>query len=393
MATHLKRFVESGEVPGFVALVSRENRIEAEIAGTRTRNGEPLARDSIFRITSMTKPIAAVATLLLADQGKLRLQDPIEKWLPELADRRVLKRIDGDLADTVPAKREIRVEDLLSFRMGFGLIMNFSDFSKKYPIVERFKELGLLGLGPPDLSNPLTADEWLERFAMLPLMMQPGELWQYNAAYYLLGIFLSRVTGKALDELFRELLFDPLGMKDTGFVVPKEKLGRLTDCYRFDSEKSRLELLDAASDSHWSRKPSFLDASAGLVSTVDDYLAFARMLMSEGQHADKPFLSAEMARAMTANQLTPDQREKPTLVSDRWRNHGYGYGVSILMSESKTGIGRAGQYGWNGGFGSSWLNDPKSRLIGILLTERAFDSPALPPICEEFWKQVYVKPA
>lgn len=386
MKTHLSPFVDSGEVPGFVALVSRDGQTDVEVAGTRTRGGGPLARDAIFRITSMTKPITAAATLRLAEQGKLRLEDPVTRWLPELARRRVLARIDGPLDETVPARREITVEDVLTFRMGFGMIL---DFSKPYPIVDEFGRLGLLGLGPPDPSSPITPEEWLQRFATLPLMTQPGEAWLYNTAYYLLGVLLSRVTGQKLDKLLEECVFQPLGMKDTGFVVPEDKLHRLTDCYWFDSENQRLEIHDAAESSIWSREPSFLDAAAGLVSTADDYHRFARMLLDRGRHEGRAFLSEESVEAMTRDHLTLEQRAHATLVPDQWKNHGYGFGVSVRTARADDLPGHPGQYGWNGGFGSTWLNDPAAGLTGILLCERTFDSPALPPICLEFWKQAY----
>jgi CubicO group peptidase (beta-lactamase class C family) len=334
----------------------------------------------------MTKPITAVVTLLLVDQGVIKLEDPIEKWLPELTGRRVLKRIDGPIGETVAANRRITVEDLLSFRMGFGLIM---DFSRKYPISDKFEEKELLGLGAPDLSSTLSHEEWLKRFAELPLMIQPGDQWQYNTAFYLLSVFLSRVTGKPLDQLFAESIFQPLGMKDTGFTVPKEKTERFSDCYWFDSENKKLELYDAADDSLWSKKPAFLDGAAGLVSTAPEYLMFSKMLLSGGKHDGKTFLSPEMHAAMTRNQLTPEQLSKPTFSPDQWKNHGYGYGVSVVTSESKKINGKLGQYGWDGGFGSSWRVDPKANLIGVILTERTFDTPALPPICEAFWDEVY----
>lgn len=334
----------------------------------------------------MSKPIAAALTLRLVRQGQLNLNDPIERWLPELANRRVLRRPEASLNDTVAAVRSITVDDLLSFRMGFGMMM---DFSKPYPIVQEFERLELLGLGAPDLSAKLTPEEWLKRFASLPLMTQPGEMWLYNTAYYLLGVFLSRVTQKSLDRLFQEEIFGPLGMVDSGFTVPADKVARFTDCYWYDSENEKLELYDSANKSLWSHTPPFFDAAAGLVSTAQDYLAFARMLMSGGKHNGKTFLEAELVKAMTSNHLTPAQRAKPTFAEEQWKNHGYGYGVSVVLSESKESFGRVGQYGWDGGFGSTWRNDPEARLIGILLTQRTFDSPKLPPICEQFWREAY----
>ena len=217
-------YVERGEVPGLVTLVSRRGEVHVDAIGMKALGGsDPMRRDTIFRISSMTKPITAAATMILVEECKLRLDEPVDRLLPELADRKVLKRLDGPLDDTVPANRPITVRDLLTFRMGFGIIMAPPD---TYPIQRAVSEL-LLGQGPPNPSTPPAPDEWIRRLGTLPLMHQPGEKWMYNTGSDVLGVLIARASGQPLETFLRERIFEPLGMKDTGFSVPAAKIDRL----------------------------------------------------------------------------------------------------------------------------------------------------------------------
>jgi CubicO group peptidase (beta-lactamase class C family) len=216
-------YVERGEVPGFVTLVSRRGEVHVDVIGTRALAGPtPMRRDTIFRISSMTKPIIAVATMILVEECKLRLDEPVDALLPELAERRVLKRLDGPLDDTAPAKRPITVRDLLTFRMGFGQMMAPPD---AYPILSAANELQI-GMGPPNPSSMPAPDEWMRRLGSLPLMQQPGEQWMYNTGsdvLGVLGVLIARASGQELPTFLRERIFEPLGMKDTGFSVPSPR--------------------------------------------------------------------------------------------------------------------------------------------------------------------------
>jgi CubicO group peptidase (beta-lactamase class C family) len=221
----------------------------------------------------MTKPITAVAAMILAEECKLRLDEPVDRLLPMLANRKVLRRIDGPLDDTLSANRPITLRDLLTFRMGYGLGFEPPAGS---PILEALKDLQLVGFGPPDQATPLDPDEWMHRLGTLPLMHQPGEKWMYNTGLYVLGVLI------ALEAFFRERIFKPLGMKDTAFSVPPDKLGRLAASYWADAETGALDLEDGIEDSKWRHAPAFPDGGAGLVSTADDYFAFAQMLPKPG---------------------------------------------------------------------------------------------------------------
>ncbi len=221
-------YVERGEVPGLVTLVSRRGEVHIDAIGTLAyEDSDPMRRDTIFRISSMTKPITAAATMILVEECKVRLDEPVDRLLPELAERQVLKRLDGPLDDTVPANRPITVRDLLTFRMGFGQMMAPPDM---FPILKAATEQQI-GMGPPSPDMLPAPDEWIRRLGQLPLMHQPGEMWMYNTGSDVLGVLIARASGQQLEAFLRERIFEPLGMKDTGFSVPGHKLDRLATSY------------------------------------------------------------------------------------------------------------------------------------------------------------------
>ncbi len=293
----LVRHVERGEVPGLVALVARGRDVHVEAIGHKAfGDSEPIDRDAIFRIASVTKPIAGVAAMLLVQEGAMALDEPIGQWLPELANPRVLRSLGSELDDTVPADRPITVEDVLSFRLGFGSIM----VPGTYPVQRVEAQLGLKTLGPPWPYPDLTADEWLAGLSSLPLLGQPGTTWRYNTGASVAGILIERVAGAPIGDVLRERVFEPLGMADTGFFVPPGKLGRFTTFYRPDQETGELQVFDEP-PGWWSRPPKMADAASGLVSTVDDLWAFASMMAAGGGG----LLAPESLRAMTRR---PDDR-------------------------------------------------------------------------------------
>src|SRR5258708_205124 len=221
-------YVERGDVPGLVTLVSRRGEVHVDVIGMKAVEGlDPIRRDTIFRIASLTKPITALATMILVEECKLRLDEPVDRLLPELAGRKVLKRLDGPLDDTVPANRPITVRDPLTFRLGCGLVMPPPG---AYPIQGAATEQQIR-MGPPRPHEQPAADEWVRRLGTLPLMHQPGEKWLYDTGSDVLGVLVARASGQPLETFFRERIFLPLGMKDTGFSVPAAKLDRLATSY------------------------------------------------------------------------------------------------------------------------------------------------------------------
>jgi CubicO group peptidase (beta-lactamase class C family) len=378
-------FVERGEVPGLVALISRRGETHVEALGTKALDSsDRVERDTIFRIASMTKPITAAAAMILVEECKLRLDDSVDRLLPELADRRVLKRLDGPLDDTESAKRPITLRDLLTFGMGFGIVMAPPG---TYPIQTAVTELQL-GQGPPQPSLPPAPDEWIRRLGTLPLMHQPGEKWMYHTGSDVLGVLIARASGQPFETFLRERIFEPLGMKDTGFCVPASKLDRLATAYWTNFKTGVLEFYDAAKDGHWSRPPAFPSGGGGLVSTIDDYLAFGRMMLNQGRYGGGRILSRPSVETMTTDHLTPAQKAVSGLVPGHFDGHGWGFGVAVVTRREDVAA-PVGSYGWDGGLGTSWRSDPSEDMVTILLTQASWTSPVPPRVSRDFRTAAY----
>ena len=371
----LAGYVERGEVPGLVAVVARRGEAHVDAIGA--------SRDSLFRIASMTKPVTAVAAMILVEEGSARLDEPVDALLPELAHRRVLRSVESELDDTVPSNRPITLRDLLTFRLGFGLVMAMPG---AYPIQRALEELGLAP-GPPAPAKMPAPDEYMRRLGTLPLMHQPGERWMYNTGSDVLGVFIARATGKTLDEFLRERIFEPLGMKDTGFYVPAGDIKRLLPSYSTNWQTGKVELYDPP-DGQWSNPPPFPSGAGGLVSTADDFLAFGEMMLHQGVRGNRRLLSRPAVAAMTTDQITPAQKTVSGLGRDFFENQGWGFGVSIFTKRFDTWA-TIGKYGWNGGLGTSWYSDPAEEMVTILLTQRGMESPDAPPVFEDFWSLAY----
>jgi CubicO group peptidase (beta-lactamase class C family) len=368
--------VAHGGIPGLVAAVSRRGETVVDVIGAATVGGPPMRRDTIVRISSMTKPITAVATLILVEECAVRLDEPVDRLLPELAGRRVLRSLDADLDDTEPARRPITVRDLLTFTLGSGMLMGPPG---AYPIADALAASGL-GAGPPRTAPVPAVDDWLRRFGELPLMHQPGERWMYHTGSTLLGALIGRAAGQSLESFLRERIFEPLGMRDTGFAVPGSELARLATTYAGDSAGG-LTVYDDAADSRWRTASAFPDGGADLVSTVDDYLAFTRMLLANGRHPGGRLLSRPSVEAMTSDQLTAAQKARSG--DDMFGNHGYGFGVAVV-TRRETPAFVPGSYGWDGGLGTCWVTIPSEDMVTILLTQKMWDSPQPPPVRSDF---------
>jgi CubicO group peptidase (beta-lactamase class C family) len=380
----LSGYVERGQIPGLVALVSHREEIHVETLGALAfDNPAPMNRDTIFRIASITKPVAAVAAMILVEECKIRLDDSIEPWLPELSNRRVLKSISSDLQDTVPARRAITLRDLLTYRMGFGSVMAPPD---TYPIQKFIREYRIGGDGPPRPSQAPETGEWLERLGSLPLIAQPGEQWMYHVSGDVLGPLVARVSGKSLGTFMRERIFDPLGMKDTGFYVPAGKMDRLPAIYFFNPEVNRLDLFEDVANSSWRCEPPFESAGGGLVSTADDYFKFCQMMLNKGRLGRERILSRASVELMTSDQLTPEQRADSGIFFGTHSSWGFGMAVDIRRNEI---FHNPGRFGWTGGFGTIAYTDPAEGLIGILFTQRMMDSPKPPRVFTDFWTLAY----
>ncbi len=355
MHERLAASVERGVVPGLLALVASGDDVHVEVLGHPSLDDPaPLRRDAIFRIASLSKPMGAAGAMALVEDGLLALDDPVETYLPELADRRVLRSLASPLDETVPAERSISVEDLLTFRLGFGVVMAPPG---TYPIQAAEAELQLATLGPPWPPPPFGSDEWIRRFANLPLMDQPGTTWRYNTGLQVLGVLMERASGQRLEQFLRARLFDPLGMADTSFSVSPEKLPRLTTAYFPDLETGALTVLDPSSGGWWSEPPAMDNPAGMLVSTLDDVWAFVSMLLAGGRHGDVRVLAPESVRAMTSDHLTDGQRQAAALFLGAGGGWGYGMGApGPLAGEHEPPVPWG--FGWDGGTGTTWRSDP-----------------------------------
>jgi CubicO group peptidase (beta-lactamase class C family) len=356
--------VERGEFPGMVTLVARDDYVHVDTIGTTAFGGDvPMRRDTIFRIASLTKPVLAAVTMLLVEDDVIDLEEPIHRVLPELAGQRVLARIDGPLDETAPTRRPVTVEDLLTFRGGFGMLTE-PTFNPPFPIVQAAEELQL-ALGDPDPGTPYHPDEWIRHFATLPLMYQPGERWQYNVGSLLLGVLLARAAGQPLGDVMRERLFEPLGMAETGFWLPRARAEQLPPYYMTDVETGKPAERHTTPPDVWSTPPVFPSGAGGLVSTVDEFHTFARMLLNRGVHGGTRLLSEKSVELMTTNRLTPEQIASGGALLE---GRGWGFGMSVNL-EAEPPAATAGQYGWSGGYGTTWFNDPHERLTAIAFTQ------------------------
>jgi CubicO group peptidase (beta-lactamase class C family) len=365
------RHVADDKIPGLVALVGAGEQVHVDTIGTLSVGGAPVARDSLFRIASTSKPITAAATLALADEGLLGLDEPVDRLLPELADRKVLVRIDGPLSETVPASRPVTARDLLTFTFGFGMLIEMFTTPGPWPVVAEADRLRLSTFGPPHPDVPPDPDAWIAALGSLPLLAQPGERWMYNTGSQVLGVLAARAAGQPFADVLRTRVFEPLGMLDTAFWTTQT--GRLATAYM--ATQDGLVVSDPP-DGAWSRPPAFTDGAAGLVSTVDDLLAFARMLLRGGA----PVLSADAARAMTSDQLTPAQKAHGGLGYDFFNGQSWGFGQAVLDS---------GAFGWAGGLGTTWMADPAKNLTVVVLTQRQFESADTPQAHREIQQAAY----
>ncbi|WP_350274077.1 serine hydrolase domain-containing protein [Kribbella sp. HUAS MG21] len=386
----LARHVDSGKIPGAVALVSRgDGDPHVEALGTlRHDGGAPMRRDTIFRMASTSKPVSVSAAMVLLDECRLRLDDTVEEWLPELANRQVLKQIDSPVDDTVPARRPITVRDVLTSTFGLGMDMTVIGT----PIMAALFEQGIT----PNLPVPMPEqDEWMCRLGTLPLMYQPGERWQYQISSDLLGVLVSRVTGQSYDEFLRERIFEPLGMKDTGFSVPADQIDRLPPLYAPDPQTGEFQVWDEAAGGRHSSPPAFQSGGGGLNSTADDYHAYFKMLLNQGMHQGQRILSRPAVELMTTNRLTAEQltarealaRDNVHISFGQGQHGGWGFGMAVRTYRGD--YAPVGQFGWDGGSGTSTYADPENQLVGILLTQVGATVPSAIQLMHDFWTTLY----
>ncbi|WP_295813696.1 serine hydrolase [uncultured Nitratireductor sp.] len=383
METH----VADGNIAGATWLIHYDGKDHTGSAGTFEMNGAgaPMARDTIFRVASITKPVTAALAMMLVDEGTLTLDGPVDELLPELADRPVLKRIDGPLDDTVPADGPVTLRHLLTMTFGLGAIMVFPE---AYPIQTAMREAGV---APSWVLPKMSADAYMKKLAELPLAAHPGETFFYNNGLDVAGILIERATGQRLGTVMKERLLAPLGMKDTDFFVPAEKQDRLPMQYGPDFANGGTAIIAFGPEQgiDFSSPPPMDSGAGGLVTTVDDYAAFCRMMLNDGAWNGKRYLRAETVAEMTRDQLTPAQKSAPNaamFMDDG--GAGWGLGMSVGLKKTRPWL-TPGSFGWNGGYGTTAYTDPQNGLIGIFLSQQMMSSPEPTKTYVDFWTKTH----
>ena len=370
----LQAAVDDGELAGAAAAAWRDGDIEMACAGWRDKEARlPIERDTIFRIASMTKPITSVAALMLVDEGKIALHDPIFEYAPEFSQLRVLKSPDGPLDETENATHAITFEDLLTHRSG----LTYKDFHRG-PIARAYQE----ALGG-DIDSDVAPEDWIRRLANLPLVGHPGNAMYYGRSTDLLGLLIARIERSSLGAVLEKRIFRPLGMKDTAFVVPREKQHRRAAAYGFDDmgRLTRRMAWGASGDVFGPERPpnmAYESGGQGLWSTVDDYLKFARLFVGDGTVEGVRLLRPETLSVMMTNQLTDAQRAHFRLLGQRpfAVGRGFGLGVSVVLETDPSDLMRRGSVGtvsWPGAFGGWWQADPKERSVFVFLAHNMVD--------------------
>jgi len=355
----MQRFIDSGDLSGMVTVVWRRGAVvQVNVQGSRNlAEGLPMQRDTLFRIASMTKPVTSVAALMLLDEGRLKLTDPIKRWLPELGDMRVLVEPGGPLDATVPAARDITVDDLLTHRAGLAYA-----FTSTGPVAKLHEQ---------KLTPGLTPDAWLAALGTIPLSFQPGDRFHYSHATDVLGFLVARAAGMELRDFLRTRIFEPLQMHDTDFWIPADKRNRAAVVYRPDAQSG--QLLPVPFPEH-AAAPVFCSGGGGLVSTADDYLRFARLLLNNGSLDGIRLLRSDTVAMMARNRLTDAQRAIPFMGIPFWAGQGFGLGLSVITDPAKQawmGLGSAGAFGWPGAFGTWWQADPAHDMVLLYMVQNS----------------------
>jgi CubicO group peptidase (beta-lactamase class C family) len=356
----IKDFVDTNRIAGAVTLIARKGKVvHHEAHGWRDKEqSQPMPKDAIFTLQSMTKPIVSTALMMLWEDGKFMLDDPISKWLPAYADKQVL--VEGRLVKPV---RPVTVRHVLTHTSGLSLVPNdaITRESLFASLEERAAAARRPAPAPAAQPRPATLAEAIDRAAPLPLAFQPGERWLYGASTDFVAILVEKMSGMSIDQFLKQRIFEPLGMRDTYYNIPREKVGRVAAVYSPDRE-GKITLF---------RKPEFREPTtyfpgvAGLDGTAADYFKFAQMLLNGGELNGHRLLGRMTVDLMFQNHIGTD---KPVYV--RGDGYGFGLGGAVLMDRGKAADALSvGSWSWGGAWGTIFWVDPVEELIPIMMIQ------------------------
>lgn len=364
----MRSYLDQGKLAGVSTLVSRRGQIaHFEAIGHRDREAETsLQHDTIFRIYSMTKPITSLALMMLHEEGDFQLNHPVSRYIPEFKKLKVWAGGTAEKYETKPCAREMTIRDLLTHTSGLTY-----GFMQAHPVDALYRAAGIDGAN----TVGITLKEMVERLADIPLLFSPGEQWSYSVATDVCGRLVEILSGMPLDEFYESRIFKPLGMVDTGFFVPKEKLGRFATNYFKDPKSGKRGVMDKGDEtSTYAKAPKFLSGGGGLVSTMMDYWRFCQMLLNGGEFDGHRFVSRKTIEFMRLNHL-PGDRTMKEMSSSAFselaaEGTGFGLGFSVLLdpAEAQT-VGSVGNYSWGGAASTYFWIDPEEDIIAILMTQ------------------------
>ncbi len=358
------KYVGPGRLPHAATLVSRHGEVVHQSCVGEARPGEALTADAIFRIASMTKPVTSIAFMMLVEEGKVALGDPLVKFCPEFRDTGVFVAGGGNIPFvTRPPTVPIRMVDLLRHTSGLTY-----GFQERTPVDAAYRKARI-----DDFDAAYTMDSFIEGLAKIPLQFDPGAHWNYSMATDVLGAVVERIEGKPLAQVLQERIFGPLGMVDTGFKVPAEQQHRLTDCYVFDPA-AKMKIFDNGATSRWAKDRSFHSGGGGLVSTLADYHRFCLMLLGGGALAGVRIVSRKTLALMTANHLVGggDLVQHSVGIFSEAENAGVGFGLGFAVTEQPAQTltpGSAGDYYWGGMFSTGFFVDPVEQICSVFMTQ------------------------
>jgi CubicO group peptidase (beta-lactamase class C family) len=367
---HLReRYLEPGRIAGAVTLVARHGKV-AYLSALGQRDVErkqEMTEDTVFRIYSMTKPVTSVALMMLVEEARCSLSDPVHQYIPEWEDQRVYRYGAWPSFVTEPARRPMTIRDLLTHTSGLTYGFVFHD-----PIDAAYRRLGISS-GAPGEGPASTLEETAHKLAGIPLLFSPGTRWNYSVSTDIAGYLVQLISGQRFDEFLRTRIFEPLGMRETGFSVPAGCEPRFAANYR-RTPRTLLALEDDPAKSAYLQPPTLFSGGAGLVSTAEDYRRFCQMLLDGGQYEGARLLGRKTIELMTQNHL-PDGGDLAALATGSFSETsydgvGFGLGLAVLLDAAKRQThGSVGEYYWGGAASTAFFIDPKEDLLAIFLTQ------------------------